>query len=113
MPWVRVCESGALPERGAVRFEVLRDGQPAGAFAVRFMGELRAYLNLCTHRAMELDLGEGHFFSDDGRHLACRAHGALYDPLQGICAGGICRRGASLTPIAVREEGGIVWAGGP
>jgi nitrite reductase/ring-hydroxylating ferredoxin subunit len=113
MPRVRVCESGELPERGGVRFHVLHAGQEAEAFAVRFHGQLRAYLNLCTHRAMELDLGEGRFFADDGQRLACRAHGALYDPLVGSCVGGICSRGARLTPIPVLEENGVIWAGDP
>jgi nitrite reductase/ring-hydroxylating ferredoxin subunit len=108
---VRVCESRELPERGAVRFQVVHQGRESAAFAVRFQGELRGYVNLCTHREMELDLGEGRFFSDDGRFLACRAHGALYDPLLGTCVGGICRRGATLATVPVQEEGGVIWAG--
>jgi nitrite reductase/ring-hydroxylating ferredoxin subunit len=113
MARVKVCDSGELPERGAVRFHVLHGGRPAGAFAVRFQGEVRAYLNVCTHREMELDLGEGRFFADGGTNLACRAHGALYDPLLGTCVGGICRRGAALTALPVVEEEGAVWAGEP
>lgn len=113
MPLVRVCESGELPEGRGVRFRLEHGGRVTEAFAVRFRGELRAYLNVCTHRALELDLGAGRFFSDDGRLLACRAHGALYDPLEGRCVGGICTRGAALTPVQVHEEGGVVYAGEP
>ena len=51
-----LCNSGDLAEAGqAVPFDVVYAGQTCRAFAVRFKGSVHAYLNRCTHVAMELD----------------------------------------------------------
>jgi nitrite reductase/ring-hydroxylating ferredoxin subunit len=41
--------------------------------------------------------------SDDGRFLLCGQHGALYDPVEGVCISGPCV-GLGLFAIPVREE---------
>lgn len=101
--------SDELPERGALRFRIRHRGRQTPAFAVRVDGVIRAYLNICTHRELELDLGTGVFFSQDGALLICKAHGARYQPEDGACAGGICQKGSSLTPIEVVEVGGVIY----
>ncbi len=108
---IPIGRSEELQERGAIRFRIERLGVEAAAFAIRVDGEPRAFVNVCTHRALELDLGEGTFFTSDGALLRCRAHGALYHPLDGSCAGGVCAKGASLTPIPLWEIDGILYAG--
>jgi len=98
------------PEEGrAVRFRVMIDGREVEAFAVRFQGELRAYVNRCTHRELALDLGEGTFFSESGRTLRCKAHGARFDPLTGACVGGLCPEGSALTSLRVEERDGVLY----
>lgn len=37
----------------------------------------------------------------------CATHGALFEPATGRCVAGPCR-GATLEPVAVREDGGAV-----
>jgi len=102
--------SAAPPEEGkAVRFHVVIDGREVEAFAVRFQGAIRAYVNRCTHRELPLDLGEGTFFSENGRTLRCLAHGARFDPLTGACVGGLCPEGSALTSLHVEERDGALY----
>ena len=51
-----ICSGGELQDSGAgVRFEVKRGGHTEPAFAIRFRGAVRAYLNRCVHVPRELD----------------------------------------------------------
>jgi nitrite reductase/ring-hydroxylating ferredoxin subunit len=81
-------------------------GQTCRAFAVRFEGQPHAYLNRCTHVAMEMDFQPDQFFDDTGRWLLCATHGAVYAPDTGKCAGGPCRGG--LVKIDLSETDGVV-----
>src|SRR3989442_14016456 len=84
-----ICASSALIDAGhGVRFEVEYFGQNAPAFAVRYGGQVHAYLNRCAHVAMELDWQEGIFFDLAGRDLLCSTHGAAFDARSGPCLGG-------------------------
>lgn len=103
-----ICAAAELVERGdGVRFEIVRGGERLPAFAVRFGGVPRAYLNRCAHVPVELDWLPGKFFDSERDLLVCSTHGALYDPASGSCVGGPCR-GARLTPVAVCERDGRV-----
>ena len=90
----------------AVPFDVVYAGQTCRAFAVRFEGQPHAYLNRCTHVAMEMDFQPDQFFDDTGRWLLCATHGAVYAPDTGECAGGPCRGG--LVKIDLSETDGVV-----
>ena len=104
-----ICESIDLQERGkGVRFSVERHGQPQAAFAVRFNGVVRAYLNRCAHVSVELDWMEGEFFDISGLYLICATHGATYLPESGRCVRGPCD-GRALTPLVVAEQEGKVY----
>jgi nitrite reductase/ring-hydroxylating ferredoxin subunit len=104
-----ICGSAALADAGrGVRFEVQYFGQPAPAFAVRYRGQVHAYLNRCAHVAMELDWQEGVFFDADGRDLLCSTHGATYDAQSGRCLGGPCNR-TPLLKLRVEERDGQVY----
>ena len=105
-----VCGSEALAERGkAVAFEVVQWRQPVRAFALRFDGEVHAYLNRCAHVPTEMDWQEGEFLDSDKQYIMCSIHGAVYDPKTGRCVMGMCGR-MGLTKIAVEErEGQVYW----
>jgi nitrite reductase/ring-hydroxylating ferredoxin subunit len=106
---IEICRSEALVDGGpGVRFDVRVGGRIVPAFVVRHGGVPRAYLNRCSHVAMELDWQPGVFFDDEGRHLQCSTHGALYDPDTGACAGGACWGRGGLRPLTVRESDGRV-----
>jgi nitrite reductase/ring-hydroxylating ferredoxin subunit len=108
---IALCNSSELVEAGlAVPFDVNYAGQTCRAFAVRFEGRPHAYLNRCTHVAMELDWQPNRIFDDTGQWLLCASHGAAYRPDTGQCAGGPCQGG--LVKIGVVESSGVVyWQG--
>ncbi|RRD56561.1 Rieske (2Fe-2S) protein [Comamonadaceae bacterium OH2545_COT-014] len=104
---VDLCPSEELTEGGlAFGFDVVFDGETCRAFAVRFEGQPHAYLNRCTHVAIELDYQPGRIFDDTGQWLLCATHGAVYAPDTGDCAGGPCNGG--LVKIALTEADGMV-----
>src|SRR5690606_42020982 len=91
-----LCNSADLLDGGrGVAFDVVYAGQTCRAFAIRYQGQAHAYLNRCTHVAMEMDWQPNRFFDDTGRWLLCSTHGAAYQPDTGACAGGP-RRGSPV-----------------
>ena len=105
---LHLCNSHDLVEAGqAVPFDVNYAGQTCRAFAVRYEGRAHAYLNRCTHVAMELDWQANQVFDDSGQWLLCASHGAAYLPDTGQCAGGPCHGG--LVKITLTENSGIVY----
>jgi nitrite reductase/ring-hydroxylating ferredoxin subunit len=107
MQQVPLCNGRELVDGGlAVPFDVVYAGQTCRAFAIRWQGRVHAYLNRCTHVAMEMDWQPNQFFDDTGRWLLCSTHGAAYQPDTGACAGGPCR--GALVRIALTEKDGVV-----
>lgn len=104
---IALCNADDLQEGGlAVSFDVVYDGETCRAFAIRFEGKVHAYLNRCTHVAMEMDYQPDRFFDDTGQWLLCASHGAAYAPDTGQCAGGPCNGG--LVKIEMSERDGVV-----
>ncbi|WP_271008588.1 Rieske (2Fe-2S) protein [Paucibacter sp. B51] len=104
-----LCNSEALQERGrAHTFDVQQYREPARAFALRFDGQVVAYLNRCAHVPTEMDWQEGEFLDGDKQYIMCSIHGAVYDPLTGRCVTGMCGR-MGLTKIEVQEREGVVY----
>ncbi len=99
-------QEGGLGLRFVVRFAGAEESRPA--FAVRVGNEVRAYLNLCAHVPVEMDLPEQHFLDESGLYVVCATHGAMYDAQTGGCVGGPCR-GAGLIPVPVQERDGKIW----
>lgn len=107
-PRQALCNSRDLLEGGlAVPFDVIYAGQTCRAFAVRYEGMVHAYLNRCTHVAMELDWQPNRVFDAGGQWLLCASHGAVYRPDTGLCAGGPCQGG--LVKIELSEIEGVVY----
>lgn len=106
---VPLCAGADLLERGrAHTFDVLHFRQPATAFALRFDGQVVAYLNRCAHVPTEMDWQEGEFLDRDRRYIICSIHGAVYHPLDGRCVTGMCGR-IGLTKLDVEERDGQVY----
>jgi nitrite reductase/ring-hydroxylating ferredoxin subunit len=107
-PVYALCNSRDLVDGGkAVSFDVVYAGQTCRAFAIRYEGQAYAYLNRCSHVAMEMDWQPDRFFDDSGRWLLCASHGAAYAPDTGECRGGPCRGG--LVKIEMLERDGVVY----
>jgi nitrite reductase/ring-hydroxylating ferredoxin subunit len=104
---VFLCSSEDLLDSGlAVPFEVRYLGQANAAFAVRYQGQVYAYLNRCSHVPMEMDYQPNDFFDSTGQWLMCATHGAMYAPQSGHCRMGPCRGG--LVKIELSEADGMV-----
>ena len=105
-----ICDSAALIEGGkGVRFAVEHQGRREPAFAVRYDGRVRGYLNICAHCPLELDYPEGEFFDHSGLYLVCSFHGATYQPDTGHCVMGACTKEERLIPLQVEERDGKVY----
>ena len=105
---IALCNSTDLQEASlAVPFDLVYAGQTCRAFAIRFEGQVQAYLNRCSHVAMEMDYQPDRFFDDSGRWLLCATHGAAYEPETGECVGGPCKGG--LIKIQLSEQDGVVY----
>ena len=102
-----LCNSTTLADSGsAVSFDMGYQGRTCRAFAVRYEGQVYAYLNRCSHVPMEMDYQPDRFFDMTGHWLICATHGAMYQPRSGACFAGPCRGG--LVKIGVQEQGGVV-----
>ncbi|MBW3582035.1 MAG: Rieske (2Fe-2S) protein [Euryarchaeota archaeon] len=98
MPWVRLCDIPDAPEEG--RLDAYRVGRTPVAL-LRHDGELRAYLNLCTH-------AYGTFNAEclkDGI-LTCPLHHARFDATDGRVLAGPAKERLGRLSLAERE--GIV-----
>lgn len=103
-----LCNSAEIEEGGlAMPFDVVVDGQALRAFAIRFEGQVHAWLNRCTHIAIEMDFQPNRLFDDSGQWLLCSTHGAAYAPDTGACSGGPCT--GNLLRVDVKEEDGQVF----
>lgn len=106
--WHPLCASRDLVEGGiACPFDVLYQGQTCRAFAIRWNAQVHAYLNRCSHVAMEMDWRPHHFFDLSGQYLVCASHGALFRPDTGACVGGPGR--GPLRKIDLLEHGEVVF----
>lgn len=106
---IPLCPSQDLQNGGAaVPFDVSYGGQTCRAFAIRWRGQPHAYLNRCSHVAMELDWQPNRFFDDSGQWLLCSSHGAAYQPDTGACGGGPCKGGLVKIPL-IEHAGVVAW----
>lgn len=81
-------------------------------FLINYQGKFHAYVNRCRHMTTPLDFIRYQFLTEDGRHLICLTHGALYEPTTGLCVEGPCK-GLSLYPLPVQVDQGEVLVGCP
>jgi len=105
----RLCASADLPAGASIRFPLEPPRRYAEeGFAYRAAdGALRAWVNVCPHRAQPVDLGDGRLFNAR-REIECQAHGACFDPETGVCVDGPCAA-QGLSAIPVFEDAGQVW----
>lgn len=108
---LRVCRDSDLTA-GEVRTCLVgrdRYGLPREALVLRDAeGALRGYVNQCKHLPIPIDAGSREFFDEDGEHLLCGTHGALFRLDDGMCVAGPCA-GLPLDRVDVVEEDGDVF----
>ena len=89
-----------LAEGATCKFSFKRAGKIISGFVARHGGKIVAYENVCRHLPLPLDDGAGKFFTKDGSYFLCQNHGALFEPLTGLCTRGPCA-GENLQPLAI------------
>jgi nitrite reductase/ring-hydroxylating ferredoxin subunit len=98
------CRTDALQPGQTARFQIERKGKAVAGFIVNHRGRHYAYVNRCPHAGTPLDWFPNEFFTDDGQHLICATHGAVFGPDTGICVEGPCP-GARLERLRVERDG--------
>ena len=101
---ILLCAVDEIEERAAKGFEI--DGDTV--FALKFDDQLRVYRNSCPHLGVELNWLEDQFFDLDGALIQCATHGALFEPLTGLCVSGPCR-GQSLERMEAHIADGQLY----
>jgi nitrite reductase/ring-hydroxylating ferredoxin subunit len=108
----RIVRVEELRPGGVKKFWLICQKYRIDAFLVNDQGRFHAYVNRCRHMSTPLDFVREQFLSDDGRHLMCYTHGALYEFGTGVCVSGPCK-GESLYRLPVRVDRGEVLVGCP
>jgi nitrite reductase/ring-hydroxylating ferredoxin subunit len=103
-PGAWTCAAGALAPGRTMKFRLHRRGKPVEGFIVNANGSYHAYVNRCPHAGTSLDLWPNEFLTEDGRHLICATHGAIFEQQTGLCVEGPCP-GASLDRLPVERDG--------
>jgi nitrite reductase/ring-hydroxylating ferredoxin subunit len=96
--------AAAIGPGQTAKLRLHRNGKPVEAFVVNHEGRYHAYVNRCPHAGTTLDWWPNEFFTDDGRHLICATHGAVFAPDSGLCLEGPCP-GARLERLACAVRG--------
>ena len=98
------CAADALEPGQTAKFLLQRGDKTVHGFIVNHKGRHYAYINRCPHAGSPLDMWPNEFFTEDGRHLICSTHGAVFGPDTGICVEGPCP-GARLESLSVDSDG--------
>jgi nitrite reductase/ring-hydroxylating ferredoxin subunit len=72
-------------------------------FVVRNGVNWFAYLNLCPHYSLPLNVRPDEFLSRDGTRIMCRRHLAIFRMEDGLCIDGACS-GSTLDAIPVSVD---------
>lgn len=104
---VALCAETDLADPGA-RSLVLQIGEAFfHGFLVRRDGEVAGWVDRCPHAGHPLALELDRYLTPDGSLILCGWHGAVFEPLTGLCVGGPCA-GGRLTPWPVEVRDGMV-----
>ncbi|MTH79598.1 Rieske (2Fe-2S) protein [Paracoccus aestuariivivens] len=99
-----LCHRDDIPEGAARGFLPLPDA-PRRVIVVRRGTRLDAYMDACPHYTGGTPMAwrRDAYLNGEGTHLACHAHGALFDIDTGACVSGPCL-GRKLTRVALTED---------
>jgi len=107
MQRVVLCRLDELQDPGSRGLTLQQGDRMLDVFVVRKGQVVYAYVNSCPHTGSPLDWVEHEYLSLDRRHIQCAMHAALFRLEDGRCVAGPCV-GASLTPVSVEVEAGLV-----
>ena len=109
---LRLCAVNDVPENGSNGFIIETDKGRFGAMIIRQKTEVDdaffVYVNSCPHIGSPLDLQPGRFLNQDGTHIICTTHGALFRIDDGYCVSGPCA-GANLMALDAMQRDGDIY----
>ena len=109
-PGDTLCALAEIPD-GGTWSHLYGEAREIFPIVVARKGErLYAYVNVCPHQFLPLDGYQGEFLTDDGDHLYCMQHGAVFRLDDGVCIEGPCG-GRRLLAFAVEVRGADVVMG--
>jgi nitrite reductase/ring-hydroxylating ferredoxin subunit len=109
----RLCDVDELADPGSKGLVVDLPGEPGvEVFLVRRGDVVRGYRNQCPHTGGPLDWSPDQYLDDEGEHIMCATHAALFRIEDGYCIAGPCRR-QSLRAVPLRVRDGAVWLDDP
>ncbi len=103
---------GQMPAGAVRKFWLICGKHRIDCFVINYRGQFRAYINSCRHMVTPLDFVRYQFFTEDGSHLMCATHGAVYEPDTGLCVEGPCK-GLALHALPVVVDHGEIVVGCP
>ncbi|HEX2669781.1 MAG TPA: Rieske 2Fe-2S domain-containing protein [Polyangiaceae bacterium] len=106
---VRIVGATRLAPGQSQSFEFERGAERLPGFLLcHSSAGLVAYLNLCPHWSVDLDMGDERFYAEDIDRIYCKNHGALFRVADGVCDWGPCL-GQSLIACEVELDGDDAW----
>lgn len=98
-----------IAEHGCKEFVIGAGINAFRLFVVRRGQRCLAYVNLCPHYSLPLNVREDEFLTRDGASIMCRRHLAIFRLDDGLCIEGACT-GSSLetVPISVDSSNMLV-----
>ncbi len=102
-----LCSIEDIEVGGAKEFSYRSGSELLDIFIQRQEGQVFAYVNVCPHAGMPLNMEQGQFMEKSGRYLMCHTHGALFQLEDGLCVAGPCN-GARLQSVSIRLEAGKI-----
>lgn len=97
-----LCHLDDLEATGAKGMTVDHQGNEYSMFVVRKDDGVYAYINHCPHAGAPLEMQEDKFLDDDGKHIVCAMHGALFQIEDGLCIDGPCFNDSlSQVPVVI------------
>lgn len=107
---VDLCHSSDIPEGESRGFDIEGNGQDS-LFIVRVKGKLYGWQNACPHiDGAPMAWRKDAYLNGKKTHIACHAHGALFELETGVCIQGPCL-GKRLQAVEIIEhESGQVTA---
>lgn len=98
-----LCSSGEIPDGSSRGFDPEQNGQDT-IFIVRIKGQLYGWRNACPHiNGAPMAWRKDAYLNAKGTHIACHAHGALFEPETGVCVQGPCM-GKALQAVQISES---------
>ena len=100
--------SSELAEGQFREAQIQHNNRPIWLIVTRQSGTIRAWFNVCPHQGRSLNYAPDKFMTDPNGQLMCAAHGAVFEPENGVCTKGPCL-GAPLKAIEASEENGRIF----